>query len=282
MNDMSIVTPLEKNGYICFDKEQCSQAGHERSVQYQSAQPFPHIVMDDFLPQDFLAGFLPEFPATDGKNYFDRDQERLKYQFAPEEVPGRRLRNLLMELNSPAMLAFLEGMTGITHLVPDPYYAGGGLHETKRGGHLSVHADFNVHAGLQLERRLNLLIYLNDDWEEDYGGHLELWDQKMEKRHARVLPVIGRAVVFNTSLDSFHGQPDPVACPPGRSRRSIATYYYTAPPEGVSALPRRTTVFKPRPQTEDRQDLRIMLDHFMVDWVPPKLLRFARKLNRFK
>lgn len=279
---MSILNPIESGGYISFDQEECIAAGAARAEAYQNAQPFPHIVMEDFLSADFLRSLLPEFPDSTGKTHFDREQERLKYQYPPREIGGRRLRNLVVELNSPPILKFLEAMTGIKGLIPDPYYTGGGLHETKSGGHLSIHADFNLHRGMNVERRLNLLVYLNDDWPAEYGGHLELWDQKMERCHHRIPPLIGHAVVFNTALDSFHGQPDPVNCPPDRSRRSIATYYYTASKEGIAKLPERTTVFRTRPDSADKSDFRVKLDHLMRDWVPPKLYRYAARLNRFK
>ncbi|HZV19536.1 MAG TPA: 2OG-Fe(II) oxygenase [Sphingobium sp.] len=279
---MAVLVPVERDGYIHFDEEAAKAAGAALAERYQSAEPFPHIVLDDFLPVDFLRGLLAEFPDSSGKSYFDRDQERLKFQYQPCDIPGRRMRNLITELNSPAILRFLQAMTGIKGLIADPYYMGGGLHETKSGGHLGVHADFNIHKLMNLERRLNLLVYLNDDWPESYGGQLELWDQKMERCRQSVLPVIGRAVVFNTSLDSFHGQPDPVRCPPDRSRRSIATYYYTAPQDGLKMLPERTTVFKARPDSGDKQDRRVQFDHFLRDWVPPRLYRYATKLNRYK
>lgn len=279
---MAILTPKDSNGYIYFDEEECAAAGAALAEKYQNAQPFPHIAMDDFLPVDFLRGLLGEFPDNSDKAYFDRDQERFKFQLPPKDIPGRRLRNLVIELNSPAILKFLEAMTGIPGLIADPYYVGGGLHETRAGGHLGIHADFNIHKKMNVERRLNLLVYLNDDWPAEYGGDLELWDQKMKKRWEKIAPVIGRAVVFNTSLDSFHGQPDPVTCPPDRSRRSIATYYYTASEAGVAALPQRTTVFKPRPHSGDRPDRRVQVDHLLHDWLPPKLYRYAARLNRFK
>ena len=120
---------------------------------------------------------------------------------------------------------------------------------------------------------------LNDDWRPDYAGELELWDKAMTRCEVSVAPLLGRAVVFNTALDSYHGQPDPLTCPPDRDRRSIATYYYTALPAGDGAPPDRTTSFKPRPRSDDKPDWRIRSVHFIREWVPPKLQPIARKLN---
>lgn len=267
------------NGYLHFDRAQCVAEGEKRAEEYQHATPFPHIVMEDFLDKAVLRSLLEEFPDRDGRRFFDRAQERFKYQFDPNTVPSARVRNLLAELNSEPFLAFLSAMTGIEGLISDPYYSGGGLHETLSGGHLSVHADFNLHDVMKVERRLNLLIYLNDDWDESYGGNLELWDKKMRKAAKSVLPVLGRAVVFNTTLQSFHGQPDPVSCPPDRSRRSIATYYYTALP-AEKGLPKRTTTFQTRPGKEDAKDWAVGYRHFVEDWVPRRLQRLALKVGR--
>jgi hypothetical protein len=266
------------NGYLAFDAAECKALGQSLADQYQHAEPFPHIVLDDFLDQATLKRVLADFPSSENKFFFDRDQERLKFQYQPHEVQSALVRNLFAELNSQAFLGFLEEMTGIDGLIPDPYFEGGGLHETKRGGHLGVHADFNIHGDLKLERRLNLLIYLNEDWEDDYGGQLELWKKDMSECSVRVKPVLGRAVVFTTALDSFHGHPDPLNCPPERSRRSIATYYYQAAEEGLAALPKRTTNFRARPGSEDKSDWDVRRHHFVNDWVPPKLQRLAHRL----
>ena len=266
------------NGYLAFDPAECKALGQSLADQYQHAEPFPHIVLDDFLDQAILKRVLADFPSSENKFFFDRDQERLKFQYQPHEVQSALVRNLFAELNSQAFLGFLEKMTGIDGLIPDPYFEGGGLHETKRGGHLGVHADFNIHGGLKVERRLNLLIYLNEDWDDDFGGQLELWKKDMSECSVRVKPVIGRAVVFTTALDSFHGHPDPLNCPPERSRRSIATYYYQAAEEGLAALPRRTTNFRARPGSEDKSDWDVRRHHFVNDWVPPKLQRLAHRL----
>jgi hypothetical protein len=264
--------------YVSLDEEECRSLGRSLSNSYREAQPFPHIVMDDFLDPEVLRNVLAEFPSSDGKQFFDRDQERFKLQYAPQEIASGLIRNLFAELNGQAFLGFLEELTGIDGLIPDPYYDGGGLHETKRGGHLGVHADFNIHGRLNVQRRLNLLVYLNEDWPAEYGGQLELWDKQMKKCAVRVPPVFGRAVIFNTDLDSFHGHPDPLNCPPDRSRRSIATYYYSAAEEGVALLPKRDTNFQARPGTADKPDWHIRRHHFVNDWVPPKLQRFAHRL----
>lgn len=266
------------NDYLALDAEECRALGRSLSESYRSASPFPHIVIDDFLDANVLRKLIAEFPSNEDKSYFDRDQERLKFQYNPLEVSSGLARNLFAELNSEAFLGFLEEMTGIEGLITDPHFDGGGLHETKRGGHLGVHADFNVHGRLNVERKLNLLIYLNEGWKPEYGGQLELWDKEMRECRVRVEPVLGRAVIFTTNLDSFHGHPEALACPPDRSRRSIATYYYSAPEEGVAALPSRTTNFQARPGSADKTDWQIRRHHFVRDWVPPKLQRLAHRL----
>jgi Rps23 Pro-64 3,4-dihydroxylase Tpa1-like proline 4-hydroxylase len=262
------------NGYLVFDEEQARQAGKALAAQYRSATPFAHIVLDNFIDPAILRRVVAQFPTPEGKTYFDRNQERLKYQFHPNEISSPIIRNLLAELNSQPVITFLKEMTGIDKLIVDPYYTGGGLHEIKRGGHLGVHADFNIHNGMNVERRLNLLIYLNDDWEEGFGGHLELWDKAMTRCERRVAPLMGRAVVFSTNLDSFHGHPEALTCPEDRARRSIALYYYTAPEAGVDALLRRTTTFQTRPGTADKTDWAVKLGHLWYDWMPPRLHKY--------
>jgi 2OG-Fe(II) oxygenase superfamily len=278
---LSVLTLHNAGHHLCFDEEECGKAGAALHDHYVAAAPFPHIVIDDFINIDILRDIAGHYPPRDGKAFFDRAQERLKYQFHAGETMHPGTRNLLAELNSRAFLRFLKNLTGIGGLISDPYYEGGGLHETRSGGHLSVHADFNIHGKMKVERRLNLLIYLNEDWPDAYGGHLELWDQAMTAPVHRIAPVIGRAVIFNTALDSYHGVPDPLTCPPDRSRKSIATYYYTAFETGVTA-PQRTTNFRARPQTGDTPDRAIAYQHFLNDWVPHRLHGIARRLNPWR
>jgi hypothetical protein len=276
MSDRAFLEVADCQGDAVFDQQQCVAAGAMLHDGYVAAQPFPHVVIDDFLPDWMLRDVLREFPSDEGLQYFDRAQERLKFQYHPQAC-GPRTRHLLAELNSQAFLAFLTAVTGIKGLIPDPYFVGGGLHETKRGGHLGIHADFNIHPKMHVVRRLNLLIYLNENWDPAFGGDLELWDRAMTRCELKVAPVFGRALLFNTDLDSFHGHPDPMPCPAERSRRSIALYYYTSPAEGLQSVPVRTTNFKARPQSVDRVDWKVAARHFINDWTPPALRRIGVK-----
>jgi Rps23 Pro-64 3,4-dihydroxylase Tpa1-like proline 4-hydroxylase len=137
------------------------------------------------------------------------------------------LRQLIAEMNSGPFTFLLSQLTGIEDLVVDAQMLGGGVHLVERGGLLRVHADFRRHLSYNLERRLNLLLYMNPDWQEEYGGHLELWDSEMKTCVRRVLPIANRCVIFNTTKSSYHGHPRPLACPEGVLRKSIALYYYT-------------------------------------------------------
>ncbi len=195
---------------------------------YLSASPFPHAVIDDLFSPDLVDSLLAEFPDADGvewKRFENRQERKLGYDY--HSMLGDTLTRFMVFMSSPEMLEFLEKLTGIEGLIPDPYYGGAGPHQILPGGFLKIHADFNVHPKLRLDRRLNLLLYLNKDWEESYGGHLELWSTDMSHCVERILPVANRTVVFSTTSDSYHGHPDPLRCPTGRSRKSLSFYYYT-------------------------------------------------------
>lgn len=265
---MALLSMTDDGGYRRFDEAECRAAGERLAGRYRSADPFPHIVIDDLIDVDMLRQVARDFPDAAENEAFDRSQERLKRQFHPQSCTGATTRNLFAELNSQAFLEFLAAMTGLKGLIVDPYYFGAGLHETRRTGHLGIHADFNRHSLMNVQRRLNLLIYLNDDWQQEYGGALELWDRQMQACRVSVMPLMSRAVIFATDLDSFHGHPDPLTCPPGQSRRSIATYYYTVPENAMFDV-ERTTNFRRRPGSHDKRDWRIMLHHLANDWVPP-------------
>jgi len=148
---------------------------------------------------------------------FNTPKERKLAFDVVEKLPAAA-RDVLYFLNSRPMLQFLEDLTGIQGVVSDPYYVGGGLHQIKPGGNLEVHADFNYHEKLKLDRRINVLIYLNKDWKEEYGGHFELWNRDMTRAEQKILPLFNRCAIFSTTSYSYHGHPTPLACPPERTR----------------------------------------------------------------
>jgi hypothetical protein len=262
-----------------IDAARARETDRGLSEAYNAAKPFPHIVIDDFLPRPVLDMCLREFKTEgqEGATQYDRPQERLKREYKPDQM-SEGPRNLFYSFNSRPFITILENITGIKGLIPDPYFSGGGFHEIQTGGYLGVHADFNHHKLLNVERRINVLIYLNEDWRDEYGGQLELWDEGMRECVKSVVPVMNRCVIFNTTSNSNHGNPHPVRHPDGRSRKSIALYYYTATWDDLKRS--HTTQFRSRPGTEDKADLEVRRKELIRDFVPPILYRAARKVGQ--
>ena len=221
---------------------------HELREQYEGADPFPHIVLDGLFDDADLDRVLAEFPKPEETRWtrFDSPREKKLGYYHEHSTISQTVRAFLDAMNGFEMLLFLEALTGIEGLIPDPYFGGGGLHQIEPGGFLKIHADFNVHPKLQLDRRLNMLIYLNKGWREEWGGHLELWNASMSECRQRVLPSFNRTVVFSTTDTSFHGHPHPLTSPPGVTRKSVSLYYYTAGrPEEERSAPHDTIFREP-------------------------------------
>lgn len=231
-----------------FDPVGLEAMAGELGAGYRRAEPFPHVVIDDFLPRRVIDEVKGEFPQP-GDLEWERFSTRQERKLASDDTSHMApvIKHLLYEFNSAAMVRFLEQLTGIRGLIPDPYYWGGGLHQIEPGGHLAVHADFNFHEQLRLDRRINLLLYLNDDWDPSWGGALELWRSDMSAMSRSILPLANRCVIFNTTDHSYHGHPEPLACPPGRTRQSLALYYYSNGRPSGEAHESRSTHFQPRP-----------------------------------
>jgi hypothetical protein len=243
------VLPIDTSDGFVLSRKDASNAGQALMGDYAFAEPFPHIVLDDFLPKDIAENLLSHFPedAKSNDKVYEKGYGGLhKRQIFPYDCDAY-LQNAFSFFNSAPMLRFLENITNIKGLLPDPYFTGGGLHETSAGGLLGIHADFRVNENLQLIRRVNLLIYLNKEWKEEYAGKLELWDRKMTRKVEEVSPIFNRCVIFNTDEDSFHGHPDPLTTPDGITRKSVALYYYTAMPIQNDSGESRHTLYVARP-----------------------------------
>ena len=203
--------------------------------EYRQAQPFPHIVIDDFLPPSLLNGVIDDFRnynnwGWDNSNY-SKDHQVKKF-FSPWNNDGDttlpiNTKLILNYFNSPDVINMLEELTGIKGLIADPTLLNGGMHKIDSGGKLSIHTDSRKHTITGNYRRINLLIYLNKDWNKEWGGSLQLWDKDMTTMVQDIQPLFNRVVIFNTGADTYHGHPHPLNTPNGMSRISLALYYYT-------------------------------------------------------
>ena len=214
---------------------------------YIAAKPFPHVVIDDFLVDDVANALYQDFPSHQADfwyHYSNPIEEKLacnRFEHMPVSIA-----QVLKGLNGQATLDFLGELSGIENLQSDAGLNGGGMHCIRNGGKLDVHIDYSIHPTLALERRMNLIVYLNKDWREEFGGALELWDQTIENCVAKVVPAFNRAVIFETGDKSYHGHPNPLTCPDDVSRKSIALYYLTEPRAGATERYRARFVARPQ------------------------------------
>lgn len=223
----------------------------EYAASYQSNPPFPNIHFENFFNPETLSEVLAEFPDLSSRpaQEFNNATQR-KLAGRGEAFFGPKTRELMHFLNSEPFLSFLQQLTGIGEtLVGDPYFIGGGQHEIKAGGHLKLHADFNRHTLLALDRRVNVLVYLNKEWKAEYGGDFELWNRELTRCVKAIPPTFNTMAIFSTSDFSYHGHPDPLTCPPDRSRKSLALYYYSSgrpAEEIIVGQETHSTLFKAR------------------------------------
>lgn len=256
---------------LLISADEAREFGRSVAESYRSKTPYPYGCFDNFMPPEILDRVRDELRSLpEAETFFNRPQEKMKSAYMPERLKPYT-RALFHSLNSKAFLGFLEEMTGIEGLIPDPYYAGGGIHVVANGGHLDIHADFNHHGKLNLERRLNVLIYLNKDWKEEYGGSFEVWNDDMTAKVAGFVPLFNRMCCFNTGSNTWHGNPEPVNHPDKEPRMSIALYYYTATWDATREA--HTTLFRPRPGTKDKHDGLEARHRFLQNTLPPFIYR---------
>jgi len=210
-----------------LEYERLETIAEQRKEDFAAADPFPHTVIDDFLPAEVAEKVLAEFPKPDEKWIRYNHYNENKLGLTDIDLMGSTTGAVFEALWSDRFAAFVEKLTGIRDLITDPELDGAGLHQTLPGGFLNMHVDFLVHnKHRHWSRQVNLLIYLNKDWQSEWNGDLEIWDAQMKRHVASVVPVFNRCVIFHTQRRSFHGHPHRLTCPAGNSRKSLILYYY--------------------------------------------------------
>lgn len=223
------------NKNFIFDIAKLEKLANDHIQNYNKAIPFQHVIIDGFLPRRHANKTLKNFPNRSSKIWLDWRKRDVVHQPKKQGIGHASnllnvspyLLNMLSAFNSYPFLNFLEKLTGIEKILPDPYFHGGGLHQILNGGKLDIHADFNELKELNLYRRINVLLYLNKNWKKDYNGELELWDESMSQCIQSIEPIFNRLIIFNTNKKSYHGHPKPLNTPEHITRKSLAFYYYT-------------------------------------------------------
>lgn len=212
--------------------------------EFDTAKPYRHIVIDNFLNDELAKTLNEKFPTVEDLKTHWKGLNENKFEGSTFDTFHPSFKQVKDALTTPEFYKWIEGVTGVkdSFITDDPM--GAGIHQGSNGSFLDVHIDFNIHHVLNVHRRLNLLIYLEKDWKEEYGGALELWNADMTNCDKLVPPALNRAVIFETSEISYHGY-SKITLPEGVTRKSFFAYFYTH--EREDAVPYHDTIFKARP-----------------------------------
>ena len=241
-----------------LDYDRLLARAHDLHEKYVTASPFPHAVLDDFVEPEAAQRVREEFTQVgDAWKYYHHYNEK-KLAFTDLARMPAHAAELMKEFQSQRFIGFIEALTGLRDLISDPTLEGAGMHMIRRGGFLNVHNDFQTHTKHRTwSRQVNLLLFLNPDWQEAWGGHAELWNADVSRREHAILPTFNRCLIFSTQAPANHGHPDPLACPAEASRKSLAVYYYRQERDAGRLAPTR---YRARPSDPWRTRLLIRAD----------------------
>jgi Rps23 Pro-64 3,4-dihydroxylase Tpa1-like proline 4-hydroxylase len=237
----------------------------KKSIEFQNSLPFNHIVIDDFFEEHWADKLAEDFPQHNSKFW------RTEYN-NPLEIKKTNqywgdfssiYYSTFMELLTNNFISTLKDITKIKNLYIDPGLYGGGLHSHSAEGKLNVHLDYSRHSKLPLQRKLNLIVYLNKGWQDSWGGHLELWSHddtvnKPKECIKKILPKFNRAVLFDTTQNSWHGLPEKLKCPDNVARKSIAIYYLTDLTKDTN--PRSRAYYAPYKDQENDKEILLLIE----------------------
>jgi len=243
---------------------------------YKNAKPFPHVVIDNLFADDMLERVLAEAPLMKQKQWLKVEQEGLEkiIRMRSGVELGPASSEFTALLHSAAFLYLLSEITGVWQLLPDPYLQGGGHALMKRDGYFKVHSDRNIAYETGLTRRMAMIVFLNKDWRSEYHGELELWNHAGTQCEVRIPPLFNKTVIFEVASPNFHGVPEPLACPPDRTRYSFLTYFHTVG-AGPTVAP-HTSIFAPGFYRKKKSKLRVLMDEL----TPPLVVKAIRRLRR--
>ena len=232
----SLTQPNIKNDIIdlaIFDRslKRLRNEAAELRQSYQTATPYPHLVLDDLFAPELIERLAAEFPKTKDRDWLVWDtKHELKTTSRGIERLSTFTQIFCLWLNSCDVIEAVESIVGVTNLVGDPLFHGAGLHEMYRDGWLEMHADYTKHFSLPLIRRFNVLIYLNRDWDSSWGGELVMQDFTDKSNQVAYSPSFNRTIIFPTTNKTLHGVPNILSCPINRSRQLLSIYYWSPVP----------------------------------------------------
>lgn len=277
---LRVVMPIRFLGdRMYFDPKLLLKYGRDQRQSYLMATPYSHLVIDNVFPEHVLTEVVKDFPLPSDatwKRFCDPSHVKLLSQGDAQLAPS--IRHVLAQLRSTEFLTFLEILSGLEGLVADPHT--GGCHQTEPGGFLDVHVDASWNDRLALYTGINLFVYLNENWNDTYGGHLELWDRDAQRCEKRILPAFNRMVIFSSGERTYHGHPLPLACPVGMSRKSLAANFCTSRRPEQQAAFRRSAVYRSNGMKPYRLSPKTLISMFTPPVVSETLRRARAKARR--
>lgn len=246
-------------------------------ARVQNAHPFPHLVEDNWFNPRLLELVAEEFDLYRQQGHSNwktvQTSHELTFRSVSETKFGPATQLYFDLINSGWFVRRLSYITGVEDLVVDPQFYGGGLHETKQGGHFGIHRDFDRHLRTGLRNEMVLLTYLNKDWAPEWNGGLELWDKQKKQCEAIVEPLFGRTAILLHGPHSHHGHPKPMCAPEGITRRSVAAYYYTNKYAEIDRKHRQTSNFATRKESKKE-----ILRRVIQPLTPPVIWRWMARV----
>ena len=240
---------------------------NEELLSWKNSKPFNHLVIDNFLENSLATQVADEFPSINDDFWF-------YYNNAVEVIIAcdmwckfpKSIYKTIFELTNNKFVDSLSNLVG-KQVWADYGLNGGGIHSMGNSGKLNPHLDYNIHPKLGLQRKINLIIYLTKEWDMSWGGAIELWshDQELNKPkkiEKKVDCLFNRALLFDTTQNSWHGISDELSCPKNISRNSIAIYYVCEPDKNTED--RGKALFAPTEKQKDDENVQKLIEQRLL------------------